>query len=74
VTAEGKAAAAKRSAGQADVAPVGFFQAFMLPNVISYAAAFGFFKLVKRFLLDIIFELVSYYYCCCCCCYCCCYR
>ena len=27
-------------------APIGFWQAFMLPNVLSYAIAFGFFKLV----------------------------
>eukprot|EP01038_Epipyxis_sp_PR26KG_P004666 gene4666-6554_t len=27
--------------------PIGFFQAFMLPNVMSYAIAFGFFKLVN---------------------------
>lgn len=27
--------------------PIGFFQAFMLPNVLSYAIAFGFFKLVN---------------------------
>jgi hypothetical protein len=26
--------------------PIGFWQAFMLPNVLSYAIAFGFFKLV----------------------------
>ena len=36
------------SGGKAeDTSPIGFFQAFMLPNVISYAAAFGFFKLVR---------------------------
>lgn len=28
-------------------APIGFFEAFMLPNVLSYAIAFGFFKLVN---------------------------
>lgn len=28
-------------------APVGFIQAFMLPNVMNYAIAFGFFKLVS---------------------------
>lgn len=28
-------------------APIGFIQAFMLPNVMSYAIAFGFFKLVN---------------------------
>ena len=27
--------------------PIGFFQAFLLPNVLSYALAFGFFKLVN---------------------------
>lgn len=29
-------------------APIGFLQAFMLPNVLSYAIAFGFFKLVSK--------------------------
>ena len=32
-----------------EVAPIGFWQAFMLPNVLSYAIAFGFFKLVNWF-------------------------
>jgi hypothetical protein len=46
-----KAAAQQQAAGQAREAPkeaeaIGFFQAFMLPNVMSYAIAFGFFKLV----------------------------
>lgn len=30
-----------------EAAPIGFFQAFMLPNVMNYAIAFGFFKLVN---------------------------
>jgi hypothetical protein len=47
-----KAAAQQQAAGQAREAPkeaeaIGFFQAFMLPNVMSYAIAFGFFKLVS---------------------------
>lgn len=29
-----------------DPSPIGFFEAFLLPNVLSYAIAFGFFKLV----------------------------
>ena len=41
--------ATKAAAGPSAVepAPVGLVQAFMLPNVISYAVAFGFFKLVN---------------------------
>jgi hypothetical protein len=29
-------------------APIGFIQAFLLPNVMNYAVAFGFFKLVRN--------------------------
>lgn len=41
--------AAATAAGDAveEPAPVGLLQAFMLPNVMSYAVAFGFFKLVN---------------------------
>jgi hypothetical protein len=45
VTHASKAKANGTSTGEA--APIGFFQAFMLPNVLSYAIAFGFFKLVN---------------------------
>jgi hypothetical protein len=40
---------AKKKAGHAEVETkaIGFFEAFALPNVISYAGAFGFFKLVS---------------------------
>jgi sugar phosphate permease len=31
----------------AETAPIGFVEAFLLPNVLSYAIAFGFFKLVN---------------------------
>ena len=51
VTEESKRAAAARAApgGSAneEKAPIGFVQAFMLPNVMNYAFAFGFFKLVN---------------------------
>lgn len=41
-------AKSKSSSTSADqTSPIGFFQAFMLPNVINYATAFGFFKLVN---------------------------
>jgi sugar phosphate permease len=46
--AEDKARALKASGGEvADTRTVGFIEAFMLPNVMSYAIAFGFFKLVN---------------------------
>lgn len=35
------------SASAQDTEAIGFFQAFMLPNVLNYAVAFGFFKLVS---------------------------
>ena len=44
------AKAAATRAGEAHAAepePIGFVQAFLLPNVMSYAIAFGFFKLVN---------------------------
>ena len=53
VTETSKAAAAKKAEADAtgivaaEPAPVGLVQAFMLPNVMSYAVAFGFFKLVN---------------------------
>jgi len=31
--------------------PIGFIQAFQLPNVFTYSIAFGFFKLVKQTIL-----------------------
>jgi hypothetical protein len=37
------------AAAPAEAEAIGFFQAFMLPNVMSYAIAFGFFKLVCMF-------------------------
>mmetsp|Transcript_4962 Transcript_4962/g.8114 ORF Transcript_4962/g.8114 Transcript_4962/m.8114 type:complete len:467 (+) Transcript_4962:96-1496(+) len=37
----------KAGGGASSQEAVGFFQAFMLPNVLSYAIAFGFFKLVN---------------------------
>lgn len=44
-----KAAAAASSGIVEEVkAPIGFIQAFLLPNVMNYAVAFGFFKLVRR--------------------------
>jgi len=45
-----KAAAAAASSGPSTVveeSPIGFIEAFMLPNVMGYAIAFGFFKLVN---------------------------
>ncbi|KAJ1423090.1 major facilitator superfamily domain-containing protein [Ochromonadaceae sp. CCMP2298] len=39
--------AAKTGKPTQEATAVGFFQAFMLPNVLSYAIAFGFFKLVN---------------------------
>jgi len=42
-----KAAASANKTSQEDPAPIGFIQAFLLPNVMSYAIAFGFFKLVN---------------------------
>lgn len=39
---------ASSSAGPEEPEAIGFFQAFMLPNVMSYAIAFGFFKLVRK--------------------------
>ena len=52
VTEASKARAAKQASSAAgdvaaEPAPVGLVQAFMLPNVMSYAVAFGFFKLVN---------------------------
>ena len=41
-----KAVASASKASHAEPEPIGFIQAFMLPNVMSYAIAFGFFKLV----------------------------
>eukprot|EP01036_Dinobryon_divergens_P032819 gene32818-42486_t len=42
-----KAAASASKTSQEEPAPIGFIQAFLLPNVMSYAIAFGFFKLVN---------------------------
>jgi sugar phosphate permease len=39
--------AAKSGKAITEPSAIGFFQAFMLPNVLSYAIAFGFFKLVN---------------------------
>lgn len=49
VTEASNAKAASKAAKipQEEVAPIGFIQAFMLPNVMNYAIAFGFFKLVN---------------------------
>jgi sugar phosphate permease len=49
VTEASKAAATAKAAGRVEEpkAAIGFTQAFMLPNVINYATAFGFFKLVN---------------------------
>jgi hypothetical protein len=41
-------AAASRGAEVEGPAPIGFIQAFLLPNVMNYAVAFGFFKLVSQ--------------------------
>ena len=48
---------------------IGFFQAFMLPNVMSYAVAFGFFKLVSTTTSDtttttilLLLPLLNIYY------------
>jgi sugar phosphate permease len=38
---------AKSKSDDSAVEPIGFIQAFMLPNVLNYAIAFGFFKLVN---------------------------
>ena len=49
---ERKNAAARPGGDQSansEAEAIGFFQAFMLPNVMSYAIAFGFFKLVGAF-------------------------
>jgi MFS transporter, OPA family, solute carrier family 37 (glycerol-3-phosphate transporter), member 1/2 len=49
-TEASKAAAAKVAAGNTtkeEKSAIGFGQAFMLPNVMNYAFAFGFFKLVN---------------------------
>jgi len=48
--AKSEAAAIAKAAGtyvEDSTEPIGFFQAFMLPNVLNYAVAFGFFKLVN---------------------------
>lgn len=49
ITEASIAKASAQAAGRVeeDLAPIGFFEAFMLPNVINYASAFGFFKLVN---------------------------
>lgn len=49
VITESKAAASKSSEGGSGGGggAIGFLQALMLPNVMSYAFAFGFFKLVS---------------------------
>jgi hypothetical protein len=47
---EQEASKAKKTGGITIVeekAPIGFIQAFLLPNVLNYAIAFGFFKLVS---------------------------
>ena len=53
IVTEASAAKAINSANNkpaaAEVEPIGFIQAFMLPNVMNYAIAFGFFKLVITF-------------------------
>eukprot|EP00596_Hydrurales_sp_CCMP1899_P003824 CAMPEP_0119042288 /NCGR_PEP_ID=MMETSP1177-20130426/14518_1 /TAXON_ID=2985 /ORGANISM="Ochromonas sp, Strain CCMP1899" /LENGTH=471 /DNA_ID=CAMNT_0007008961 /DNA_START=96 /DNA_END=1511 /DNA_ORIENTATION=- len=41
------AEALKRGVAEDVKAPIGFIEAFMLPNVMNYAIAFGFFKLVN---------------------------
>jgi hypothetical protein len=46
-TSRATAAAKSRGVVEEGPAPVGFFQAFLLPNVLNYAVAFGFFKLVS---------------------------
>ena len=54
--AKAAAAAASKRAGtyvEESTEPIGFFQAFMLPNVFNYAIAFGFFKLVSDIYLQI---------------------
>lgn len=45
--AEEKALAKPGTVDDSPAEAVGFFQAFMLPNVLNYAIAFGFFKLVN---------------------------
>lgn len=50
ITEKSKATVLSPSGEKSEVAeaqPIGFIQAFMLPNVMSYALAFGFFKLVN---------------------------
>jgi hypothetical protein len=49
ITEKSKAAAHAKNHGTVvkEVDPISFTQAVMLPNVISYASAFGFFKLVR---------------------------
>jgi hypothetical protein len=51
ITEKSKANAANAAAGkkqEAEPEPIGFMEAFQLPNVASYALAFGFFKLVSE--------------------------
>jgi MFS family permease len=53
VTEESNERAIQQSKNRSDALPaqeleaIGFFQAFLLPNVLTYAVAFGFFKLVR---------------------------
>jgi sugar phosphate permease len=43
----GETTTANKSGGKAEVAAVGFMEALMIPNVISYSLAFGFFKFIN---------------------------
>ena len=46
-------------------APIGFVEAFLLPNVLSYAIAFGFFKLVCVCMCVYVWVHVYVYVCMC---------
>jgi OPA family glycerol-3-phosphate transporter-like MFS transporter 1/2 len=69
ITEKSKANAANAAAGkkqEAEPEPIGFMEAFQLPNVASYALAFGFFKLVsvKRLKVFAYLDLLIFFFLC----------
>ena len=56
------AAAASSGVVCEEPAPIGFIQAFLLPNVMNYAVAFGFFKLVNYAMFFQLPVILSYHF------------
>ena len=57
-----KALAASSGVVRDEPAPIGFIQAFLLPNVMNYAVAFGFFKLVNYAMFFQLPVILSYHF------------